>query len=236
MKIEKSKLIILIILLITLGIMPQTYAKTSIEIKPDATLVYTNKTISEFFDESMKMKEPGEGLEGSIVDVHMATNTDWAIVSYFSNSAYGKSGSETDEEKKSGIPVSINGISYLSTNGNITGVMNLGKTATYTAGVISNYTGIKDTEATEEPYDWGKRIIENAMNSKYVDLINTVSAEAMAARKWYGSDMFINVSTGTPFAYRRGLFGFGGGYYYGSENYTKGNANINVTFRPAIWN
>ena len=242
MKIEKSKFIILIILAI-LGIMPQAYAKTSIEIKPN-TGVYTNKTISEFFDESMAMKNVGEGLEGSNVDVHMATNTDWAIFAYFSNSQYGTNG----EGKNTGIDVTIGDKTYKSTNGNLTGMMNFGSMLTYTAGVISNYTNIVDTSATEEPYDWGKSIIENMKeyiekhpnnpNNPHVDLINTVSANAIAATGWYGSWNRVGVRIGEPFSLRRGLFGLLSGAYDPSSRYytPNGNATTQHTFRPVIWN
>lgn len=55
MRYIKIKVSFLWIIVITLMIIPQAYAKTSIEIKPNGN-VYTNKTISEFFDESIAMK------------------------------------------------------------------------------------------------------------------------------------------------------------------------------------
>ena len=234
MKIEKSKFIISIIILTILGIMPQAYAKTSIEIKPN-TGTYTNKTISEFFDESMAMKNIGEGLECSTVDVHMATNTDWAIFAYFLNSAYGTSGNG----KNTGTDVTIGSKTYASTNGNITGVMNFGKTRTYTAGVISNYASILDTA---EPYMNGKSIIDNATDRQSVDLINTVSAKAMARNGWYGSFNVCSSYVANPFSVRYGLFGFVGGHYqYIGKNgyhtaFPNGSAVTNYSFRPVIWN
>ena len=48
MKYIKIKISFLLIIVITLMISSQVYAKTSIEIKPNGNL-YTNKTISEFF-------------------------------------------------------------------------------------------------------------------------------------------------------------------------------------------
>lgn len=177
MKREKIKYILLIMLIGLTVAMPQAYAKTSIEIKPNASTVYTNKTISEFFDESMAMKNVGEGLEGSDVDVHMATNTDWAIFSYFSNSQYGTNG----KGQNNGLDVTIGGTTYKSTNGNITGMMDLGKTLTYTSGLINNYKELSDTE---EVYINGRSIILNATNSRYVDLSN-VSRESMGFRAWY---------------------------------------------------
>lgn len=161
MRYIKIKVSFLWIIVITLMIIPQAYAKTSIEIKPNGN-VYTNKTISEFFDESIAMKNNGECLEGSNVDVHMATNLDWAIVSYFSNSAYGTNG----EGKHTGTAITIDGKSdHYSTNGNITGVMDWGKTQSYTAGIIANYSDITDETIKNN----GKSLISNANNNRYVD-------------------------------------------------------------------
>ena len=223
MKREKIKYILLTMLIGITVAMPQVYAKTSIEIKPGGT-VYTNKTISEFFEESMKMKDPGESLEGSDVDVHMATNMDWAIVSYFSNSAYGTNG----EGQNTGITTSINGKNYLSTNGNATGVMNFGKTYTYTAGVISNYTEISEAETA---YTNGRSILANVANNKYVDLINSSNTKQTAMLGWYAKSL-VGVNASIPYSWRGGLFFAccGGGDVSG-----KGGASA-FTFRPAIWN
>ena len=230
MKNLKSKFIISLILFSLTLVMTQVYAKTSIEIKPNASTIYTNQTISAFFDESIAMKNTGEVLEGSNVDVHMATNTDWAIISYFSNSAYGTNGAG----ENAGITTSINGKDYLSTNGNITGVMDWGKTRTYTAGVISDYTNIEDTSVTEEPYDYGKSIIENATNEKHVDLINGISKKSMALTGWYGSQSEVKSYASYPYMGRMGLFS--NMAWPELSTYGLGKAKTDVTFRPMIWN
>ena len=228
MKVLKNKFILSIILLTILSIVPQVYAKTSIEIKPNSDTVYTNKTISQFFDEAMAMKNVGEGLEDSNVDVHMATNTDWAIVSYFSNSAYGTNGEGND----TGVNVTMGGKTYKSTNGNVTGVMNFGSTLTWTAGVSSKYKSIVNTTKTEEVYDWGESIIEHATNSKYVDLLHTVSAKDMALRSGY---IYDNIAL--PFSVRKDIFTlYGSGKLSAGYPDTDGQAKKNITFRPAFWN
>ena len=228
---KKIKFILQVILITILTVVPQVYAKTSIEIKPGGSVVYTNKTISSFFDESMAMKNVGEGLEGANVDVHMSTNMDWAIVAYFSNSAYGTSG----EGKNDGVATTINGKEYLSTNGNATGVMDFGKTPTYTSGVLSNYSELVDSEETEEPYDWGKSVILNADNNKYVDLLNTVTRKEMAVTNWYGAIGVINKFQDKPFSQRKGLFGLMAGFHTSPLTPT-GEASTSYTFRPSIWN
>lgn len=167
MRYIKIKVSFLWIIVITLMIIPQAYAKTSIEIKPNGN-IYTNKTISEFFDESIAMKNNGECLEGSNVDVHMATNLDWAIVSYFSNSAYGTNG----EGKHTGTAITIDGKSgHYSTNGNITGVMDWGKTNSYTAGLRTDYKNIIDDTIKQNI----SSLITSANNNRYIDIFPSVA-------------------------------------------------------------
>lgn len=226
MRVVKNKFVLMILLVTILVVTSKVYAKTSIEIKPSNSSVYTNKTISEFFDESLAMKNVGEGLESDNVDVHMSTNTDWAIVSYFSNSAYGTNG----EGKNAGVATTINGKEYLSTNGNATGVMNFGKNSTYASGVGSSYA-----EVSESLHDNGKSIIENVTNSKYVDIFNWSDAKVIAAPGWYSVRTVID--PGAAYCTRTGLFGFIGGVTGGGNApFCSGEAKWDTTFRPAIWN
>ena len=227
MRYIKIKVSFLWIIVITLMIIPQAYAKTSIEIKPNGN-IYTNKTISEFFDESIAMKNNGECLEGSNVDVHMATNLDWAIVSYFSNSAYGTNG----EGKHTGTAITIDGKSgHYSTNGNITGVMDWGKTQSYTAGIIANYSDITDETIKNN----GKSLISNANNNRYVDKFDNTSWSAVkkcAATQWYSSGgTFLGNSVIRPYTVRNNLFQLKGGGY---SDYENGKGNSSSTFRPVI--
>lgn len=217
MKYIKIKISFLLIIVSTLIIIPQTYAKTSVEIKPNGNK-YTNKTVSEFFDESMAMKNTGECLEGSNVDVHMATNLDWAIVSYFSNSAYGTNG----EGKNTGTSITIDGSSgHYSTNGNITGVIDWGKTTTYTAGLENDYKDITDETVKGNMLS----LIENAENINYVDIVYrmwfTIKKD-IAGTCWYSTYTSISEKSSTL---RSGL--------YQIMNTTTGYSN-NSTFRPVI--
>ena len=226
MKYIKIKISFLLIIVITLMISSQVYAKTSIEIKPNGNL-YTNKTISEFFDESMAMKNTGECLEGSNVDVHMATNLDWAIVSYFSNSAYGTNG----EGKHTGTKIMIDGNEdHYSTNGNITGVMDWGKNNTYTAGIIANYSDITDETIKNN----GKSLISNS-NTKYVDEFEYAywgPVKKYAATQWYSSGgTYLGNSVSKPYTMRKNLFRMTGG---GFDGFEYGQGGSSVTFRPVI--
>ena len=230
MSFKKIKFILPIMFMTILTIMPQVYAKTSIEIKPNAS-TYTNKTVSEFFDASLEMKEVGEGLEGASVDVHMATNTDWAIFAYFSQSQYGTNG----EGENNGKNVTIGEKNYYSTNGNITGMMNLGKTFTYTAGLISKYTEISQESKV---YNNGKSLFENANNNTYVDIIKLANSyRGIGVNNWNhiytGAYVAISNDESCPFTLRQGLFGIFAGT---TQQWPTGAANTGRTFRPAIWN
>lgn len=191
------------------------------------TSVFTNKTISDFYDICKEMKNVGQGLEGTDVDVHMATNKEWATVSYFSNSNYGTA----TQGKNKGISVTSDGTDYYSTNGNATGVMNWGKTLTFSSGVISNYTDI-DTDSTI--YSNGASIIQNATDSTHVDLVNGTNF-SMAMNGWY-STMNRNLEINRPYSVREGLFGFGGLNHETSYVGRTGAANNIITFRPVILN
>lgn len=197
------------------------------------TSVFTNRTISDFYDICREMKNAGQGLEGTSVDVHMATNKEWATVSYFSNSNYGTA---TQGQNK-GISITIDGTDYYSTNGNATGVMNWGKKETYTAGVTDIYENI---ETTSTAYNNGKSIIKNATDSVHVDLVNKVSASSIAKNGWYNSWNDIKVNNNYIYSVRLGLFGISAGNIYANQMYRvqghEGGANSSVTFRPVILN
>lgn len=171
------------------------------------TSVFTDRSISDFYDMCKEMKDAGQGLEGTTVDPHMATNKEWATVSYFSNSNYGTA----TVGKNTGIDVTIDEVTYQSTNGNATGVMDWGKNVTMTAGVISQYTDIQETDTV---YTNGKSIIENATNSKYVDIVGQVSSNSIAKNGWYDSWNYAGTIISSPYTVRSGLFGLsvGNGY------------------------
>lgn len=190
---------------------------------------FTNRSISDCYNLSKEMKNVGQGLESTNVDVHMATNKEWATVSYFSNSAYGTA--TTGQNK--GIEINIDGTNYLSTNGNVTGVMDWGKTITFTSGLVSNYP---DLDKSSVVYTNGKSLVDNAGTDSKIDILSSSTPTVSIGKNgWYGSWNYLGNDLRYPYSVRSGLFGFyAGGNGYGVNFGTSGAASTNVTFRPVI--
>ena len=222
-RIIKILIFSIIVLLININ---RSYA--AIEIK-DSTSVFTNKTISEFYDMTEEMKNPGQGLEGSTVDVKMANNYEWAAVSYFSNSIYGTAGAG----QNTGVQLADS--THKSTNGNITGIMDWGKTQSFTAGIIASYNDEGVTLTTAG----GQSIINAAKNpatTNRIDKFSSTSDQAIARNGWYSSMKSLGSNSSYPYSVRTGLFGFGGGLPngYGGNFVATGQASSN-TFRPVFY-
>lgn len=167
---------ITILLIIAFGII--NTVNGAIAIKEAGNTVLTGKTISEFFDMALQMKDAGQALEGTSLDPHMATNKEWAAVSYLSNSNYGTAG----EGKNTGMTVTINGNSHYSTTDNITGVMDWGRARTFTAGLLSE----SNTKVTNDTIKAnGKSLLNNYENSYKVDKITSVDFTSIAATSWW---------------------------------------------------
>lgn len=187
---------------------------------------FTNRNISDCYDLSKEMKNAGQGLESTNVDVHMATNEEWATVSYFSNSAYGTA----TAGQNSGIEITIDGTKYLSTNGNATGVMDWGKTVTFTSGVISNYA---DMDRSSAVYTNGKSIVDNAGKDSKIDILsNNTPTVSIGKNGWYNSWNYLGADLKYPYSIRSGMFGFYAGINFDFNS--SGTANTSVTFRPVI--
>ena len=221
---------ITILLIITFGII--NTVNGAIAIKEAGGTVLTGKTISEFFDMAKQMTDAGQALEGTSLDPHMATNKEWAAVSYLSNSNYGTAG----EGKNTGMTVTINGNSHYSTTDNITGVIDWGKTTTFAAGVTSNYEKITDETIKNN----GKSLLDNIGDNSKVDIIDDNLAVKIAQKSWYKDTIYYyNTNPEKPYTYRRFLFGFGVGYsgndnLENSYNAPSMGAAGSSTFRPVL--
>ena len=237
-----KKIVLSSIIVAALAINTKIYAAVSIVPSKDGTGkdCMVNTTISNSFLLCRGMMEAGETLEGTTVDPHLATNTDWGAVSYLSNSTYGTN----TEGKDTGIQVNIEGVKYYSTNGNETGVMNWGANPNkdlvfQTAALIEAYN--EDSKAKENVKE-----LYNNRNTKYVDNIDTQNmtkdnTKGMAMKELDNSYPTggINVRTDIngPVSIRKKLFYFfvGQSNYYGYFS-ASGAGYSHTTFRPVIWN
>ena len=229
-----NKTIILMFVMTLLILINSNKAFASVEIRDvddnnAVVTVYTNKNISYFYDLCKHMVDAGQGLENCNVNSRMANNRDWATVSYFSNSNYGTTGAG----KNSGVDVQITADrTRKSTNGNITGIMDWGRSYTFTAGIIADYASTSLSTA-------GGPIINDAETSAVDKFSASTSAQAIARNGWYISFNYIGDNASYPYSIRQGLFGFGGGstvsttgsgIYYAAS----GDAHRAVTFRPVF--
>lgn len=221
--------IILIVTLIT-GII--SYA--AIEIVPSKTgdgkdpIVRTSVSNSYYLCRSMK--NSGESLVGTNVDVHLSTNKDWGAVSYLSDSIYGTNGAG----QNTGVRVTINGVNYYSTTNNITGVMNWGSNPnttmyTQTAGLVTGRGSGNDNIAE----------LYTNRETKYVDHINptsgtqTIGMAIYETKGKYSSSFKTYSQSNNPGSIREGLFG---GTFGELSTICSGQPSDTITFRPIIWN
>ena len=225
---NKITIISIIMLFSIMVLLPKSNA--ALESKP-GTSVLVNTNVSNSYLLCQGMKGLGESLYGSTVQPHLATNKDWGAVSYLSNSVYGTN----TKGGNNGLTVEINGVSYYSTNGNTSGVMNWGRKWTQTAGLISQYTS--GNSNVDELY--------NNRNTKYVEYIDAKSTsltKGMAMQEMSGKYVNFNVDARTysPGSARSGLFGGAFGYVpnlnYSEDGAALGHSHSNITFRPVVWN
>ena len=211
----KKIVITMIFVVITLLLSYTCSYAAVIESKDSTGQVVTGGTISDFYVMAEGMKGTGQGLEGTSVDVKMANNYEWALVSYFSNSPYGTGGTGGN------TGTNPQGSIHLSTNGNVTGVMDWGKNITFTAGIIDSYATKTLTTAGNLTINPTINSILNAAGTgNRVDKFPQLAYnDNIAQTVWYSSWNYCGSNENYPYSVRNGLFGFGGGGYstYGPE-------------------
>ena len=214
----------LIFVFLLLNIMLTHYSNAAIQIKEDTQ---RNRSISvnKMFDNCYNMRNQASTLGNNNLDPHLCNARDWGAMWYLGMSSYGSA--------KLGSGVQMEGKTYSSLNGNMSGVMYDTSSApghSYNAAIGMNVTGgsVNTTNNSQLYAD---------TNKKYVDKISSPSETlGMALNEvtnWTnGSDSFSSASGNThPVLYRSGYYGT----YNGSGRQT-GNADANYTYRPVIWN
>ena len=235
---KKRKQILIMVIIFLLIVLLPTITKAGIESKPGTT-AWTNISVSDAYGLCYDLNSGGSTLGDCNLDPHLALNKDWGAVAYLAVSGYGAVTTAT------GPSISIDGMEgYYTTTGNITGVINLGKTAyTYTSGSIAvgleedsknnqyrtNLIKNKDTRYVEILPDAGK---ETAENTKGMAIVET--------NGWFGSKSSYGPTTGVAMVVRcQGVLVFYGGYGYDNGRVSAsfdGSAQNRFTFRPVIWN
>lgn len=245
---KKIGIICLLMVICIISIAPKSYGAIASKptTKTDGSNVLVNKTISEAFVLCKNMTSNGESLYGATVKPHLATNKDWGAVSYLSNSSYGTN----TAGKNTGVAVIMNGVKYCSTTGNTSGVMNWANNPntyrkhSYTSGILKSYM-----DSDEKKNNSVIELVNAAsVGSDYVEIIDTTedgfndTTEGMALSEITGFSTvnwkYVSNKLNGPISVRNGLFGFdiGTGRYDWYDVPTAGSVDVNVTFRPVIWN
>ena len=225
----KIKIMFLILVAIALGI--TTKSNAGLEAKGGGT-VWKNITVSESYEQCYNLRNADSTLGTNSLDPQLILNKDWGAVSYLAASSYGAVTSYT------GPSITIDGTSYYTTNGNLTGVMNLGYSNTQTSRLIEGY---------DETNTNTLKLVNN-VDTKYVEIIDenrTIDGTkgqalaetwgwwyANAINKWPDNAAWTDYSASNRVLIRSYYFKVNNGYYYG---YGNGGAS-DVTFRPVIWN
>lgn len=183
---------------------------------------WTNINISESYAECESLNSPTSTLGTSALQAHLTTDADWSAMAIFSVSQYGGATSNSPG----------------TTNGNSSGIYNVGSNWTQSTGILST------ANKNSTPYISGL-FNEDGSVKKYIKQWSTTRAEtnfvgfqdssAQGTYGWMGGTTWWGTSTSYPVSIKNGLFGVDiGNYGYGYE--TSGGAFSNVTFRPVIWN
>ena len=197
----KMKIAIGIIVLLIIIIPSVSKANYNMEITGEGTK-WTNITISDAYDECQGLNDEDSVLGTTGLDAHLVLNKDWGAVAYLAISAYGSVTS------KSGT--NVNG--HYSTTNNVTGVMDMGKTYTFTSA--GHTTGLDSASGSNY-----RTSLRNNKTTKYVELLpataNASNTKGMAISEtsgWFSSTATY-CTADNPCLYRTGVCGFYSGYY-----------------------
>ena len=199
----KKQLIVGIIALLMLLI--PTISKANMEIKPGTT-TWANITVSEAYEACRDLDMGGSSLGTNGLDPHLALSKDWGAVAYLAVSV---SGGVTSTTTQTGPKVTVDNREYTTTTGNLTGVMDFGKTLTYVSS--AHETGL-ETAGTNDKNNYRTKLIKDK-NTRYVELLPTTATvegtKGMAiveTQGWFRSGMQY-CSEGYPMEIRSGVLG-----------------------------
>lgn len=187
------------------------------QIIPGGT-VWTNINISESYEECESLNSSTSTLGTSLLKAHLTTDADWSAMAIFSVSQYG--GATVNSPEK--------------TNGNNSGIYNVGKKYVQTTGILETATSDSSTYIS-------KLFNEDGTIKKYITQWPDVRTETgfvgfTDTYGWLGGWTYWGNSTSYPISIKNGLFGVGIGYSTNPGRMTSGGPFADTTFRPVIWN
>ena len=184
----------------------------------DGKTDWTNITVSQSYDECESLNSGSSTLGTTSLKAHLTTDADWSAMAIFSVSQYGG--------QTSNAPT--------WTNGNKTGIKNVGSKKIQTTGVLdtansstSNISGLFNNDNTPKKYvkQW----------SRDREVNNFVGFSSNGTYGWLGGWQYFSNNTSYPASIKNGMFGVSLGYNNGSS-LASGGAFSDVTYRPVIWN
>ena len=210
------------ILVLIIGIIAVYYTKSycvesgsvRMQIKEGGT-VWNNIDISSSYAECESLNSASSTLGTTLLKAHLTTDADWSAMAIFSVSQYG----------------GVTSNSPAQTNGNKSGIYNIGTNWTQTTGILSN------ASATSTAYLSG--LFDNGNPKRYIRQWSTNRTQTNFVGftdtwGWLQGETNWGSSASYPISMKHGLFGVVIGGVDGNK--TSGGPYNNVTFRPVIWN
>ena len=229
MKISVKQIMILIIMLsFLMGL--TTISNAGMEINGGD--VWTKITASEAYEQCYNLRNSDSTLGVNSLDPHLTLNKDWGAVAYLAISNYGEVTSKT------GPTISLGETTRCTTTGNVTGVIDFGRTMyTLTSSLLETDDGTNSEYRTALINNKGTKYVEILTEEKTVE-----STKGQALTETYGwfstSGYYSYPAASAPVYIRRYIISLGSqnGYNGSTARVGSGFSNAGTTFRPVIWN
>ena len=237
MKVKKQLLRIMIIFISIIAIYNiKGYCNVGgtkrVEIKPGTT-AWTNINISNAYAECEALNAATSTLGTTTLGAHLTTDADWSAMAMLSASQYG--GANTNQGKQ------ISGTTTYTTNGNNSGIFNIGGKWNFSTGILNtatkntntNVSGLFNADGSLKPYmrQWSITRTDN-------NFVGFKTKAEGGTYGWLNGGQHWGSSVSYPCSIKNGLFTVFIGYDHniGVINARHGGAEGNATFRPVIWN
>lgn len=221
-----TTLIVMIIISLFSKVFAAEAGTIRMEIK-SGTEPWTEINISDSYNECQSLNSTTSTLGTTMLKAHLTTDADWSAMAIFSAGQYGGSITNTPT----------------STNGNLSGVYDVGTKYTQTTGILKTthantniyVNGLFNSDGSVKPYirQWDVVSTQNRDQTNFVGFMNSGTFGKFGSNQSWGEHK------SCPISIKKGLFGvlMGLGAGYAPDNSGQNGAPYNtVTFRPVIWN